>query len=159
MNELQASRFRQLYNRTAPALALICILLCIFAVAGTYWNDRVNRRQDSDRIADTQTRANENARLLGCFDSFATTLAGGLPKVREASAARNAAQSLVFQKLGDLLTAALSPKPPTGDDAAAIVKALADSLDQYRTADAHLLQVQADNPYPDPPSKFCDDLP
>lgn len=139
---------------------MFCILISLFAVVGTYANDRANERQDDQRITDNAARADDNARLLACFDDFADTLAGGLPLVREANAARNAAQSQVFISLQALLAAALTGERPIPDDVAAVViKNLVEALAAYRAADAQLTQVQADNPVPDAPSKFCNDLP
>lgn len=164
MNLDTRPRWREFYERTAPALAIVILMVALGGVAYSFYNDRVNERQDDQQAAfteqrakDAQSAADENARLLACFDTFADTLAGGLPKVREASAERNAALSDVLASLRNLLTTALAAgdEEIPDDQGLALVTDLAAALANYERADKHLLQVQAENPYPDPPSEFC----
>jgi len=61
----------------------------------------------------------------------------------------------VLHTIEELVTASLSDKPPTDEQRIAIVKHLGEALTAFREADTNLLEVQADNPYPEAPSEFC----
>lgn len=139
------TKWRQLYDRTAPALAIICLAASLFASVGVFWNDRVNGQQDRARLAD-QTA------LLGCFDTFATDLSGGLPPVREASVQRDDALAAALLALQDGLVK-VGTETFTAADLATVIRL----FDTYRRESENLTRVRAANPYPPPPSKFCND--
>lgn len=143
--------WRVIYDRIAPALALLCLVIAIGAGIGTYVNDRANQRQDRERLE-------QNEQLLACFDNFADDLAGALPPVREASQRRNETISETFAALENLLIRALAAdgEEVPQDQAIQILSRLAKALEAYRNADQDLQDVQDENPYPEPPSEFCD---
>lgn len=150
MNLPDVPPWRVIYDRLAPGLALLCLVIAVVAAAGTYVNDRNDRERDRAIARANAARIAENARLLECFDDFATTLAGGLPPVREATIKRDEALSNALRDLENLLVKALADNadPRDGDK-------LVKSLQQYREATQELRQVREDNPYPEPPSTFC----
>lgn len=149
--------WRVIYDRFAPFVALLCLLIAVVAAAGTYVNDR-------NQTAERQDRVRENSRLLACFDKFATELAGGLPPVRVASEARDKAVTgkdvgvaQVMRALDNLLNKAIegTAKPADSDR---LVKALEDykaAFKRLREANQNLDDVREANPYPPPPSEFC----
>ncbi len=49
--------WRQIYDKVAPALALLCLLLAIGAGVGTYVNDRAISSANTKRIADNEANA------------------------------------------------------------------------------------------------------
>lgn len=145
------------YRRAAPLLLVLSFVIAIVAAAGTYANDRAISKANTERIAD-------QAHLLRCFDEFATSLAGGLPPVREATVRRDDARvawEAANSEVARAIEAALAHVASTGADGsqlAAILSAFHD-LDaasvRLDRANAHLTQVREDNPYPPPPSEFC----
>lgn len=49
--------WRQIYDKVAPALALLCLLLALGAGVGTYVNDRAIDKANTTRIADNEANA------------------------------------------------------------------------------------------------------
>lgn len=49
--------WRQIYDKVAPALALLCLLLAMGAGVGTYVNDRAIQTANENRIADNEANA------------------------------------------------------------------------------------------------------
>jgi hypothetical protein len=150
--------WRAIYDKLAPGLALLILIIALAAGVGTYFNDRAIAKANADRLSD-------QGDLLACFDLFATNLAGGLPPVREASAARDDARAAwenasdaVSKAIEAALARAVAGEPTDGSQVPVILGAFHDldvasaALDR---ANAHLDKVRADNPYPKPPSEFC----
>lgn len=147
--------WRTIYERVAPLLAIMCLLIALLAAVGTYMNSRADEKQDDLIAEQTAARGKDNAQLLACFDAFATALAGGLPPVREATAARDQALAEALTALQDLLSKAIHGNTEPGD-----ADPLVEALTAYRAANAALEQVREENPYPEAPSEFCaDELP
>lgn len=154
-----------IYRRIAPLLIVCALVLAIGAVTGTYVNDRADRRRDHAITEANSARIQDNADLLACFDKFATALAGGLPPVRDASAARDDARAAwedasnaVSKAIEAALARAASGQPVDGSQVPVILGAFHD-LDTasaaLHKANTNLDQVRAANPYPPPPSTFC----
>lgn len=131
---------------------------------------QTNAAQDRAFRADQRERVAAQDQLMSCFDRSYTGLLGSLPAVREATQERDNARdeydkTLIAALTGDrgiggLLLRAQAGKPNDPKDdlnmlvkTFGLVKAKADALDR---ASAHLEMVRLANPYPEPPSKFCD---
>lgn len=148
--------WRAFYEKVAPLLVVFCIFCSMSASVGVYIGSRTNRAQDIAAREAQKDRTADNTALLACVDRFNNALAGALPPVREAGAARDEAlmNALIgTHGIGGLLVRA--QKGEKGDPA----KTLADLLntfDKLSVANANLIIVRANNPYPDPPSKFCE---
>lgn len=138
--------WRAAYERVAPALVTFCILCSMFASVGVYLQGRTNRAQDVARTED-------NTAFIKCLDDYTTALAGSLPPVRKASAARDAALSDALGRDGGLAGGFI--KAARGDFEEADLKVLIKLLLAYTKADKALTKARAENPYPAPPSKFC----
>lgn len=139
-----------IYTRVAPILMVVSLLIGIGAAVGTYVNDRANVRQDHQRIIDEAASSRAQQGLLECFDKFATQLAGGLPPVRAASAARDDALAAAEVELRDALVDIVS-----GADVKHELRKLVRALNAFQTASDHLSAVRAANPYPPAPATFC----
>lgn len=164
MNLPDAPPWRTIYDKYAPFLALLILVIAITAGVGTYVNDRNDRARDRALEQANADRLADNTRLLDCFDAFATTLAGGLPKVREASAlrddaaeARDEADSTAANGLKDLLIQAVHGNAGPEDVKPVIVnyRKLQAAQRVLTKASRHLDEVREANPYPKPPSEFC----
>lgn len=59
--------WRAIYDRIAPGLALLCLVIAIGAGIGTYVNDRANARQDRERI-----EANTENAITSCENANET---------------------------------------------------------------------------------------
>lgn len=135
---------QRLYARVAPLIALLTILAAFAALVFTYTNGQNDLR-------DNARRDRERSQLLGCFDRFATALAGGLPPVRKASAARDdVLLTALTDGLQNLLVKALAQDATPAD-----ARRLLDQLRQLQAAQDTLQDVRDENPYPPPPSEFC----
>lgn len=156
--------------RFGSLLMAFLFAVCALTLVAIFFQIRTNDAQDKAFQADQRARVADQAALLECFDQYATALSGSLPPVRDASAKRDLARD-VYDKallatltgkdgLGGLLLRAQQGKPNTPEvDLATLVKtfgvldAKAEALD---VASAALVKARAENPYPEPPSKFCD---
>lgn len=49
--------WRSLYDKIAPVLALLCLVIALGAAVGTYVNDRAVDRSNAKRIADNEANA------------------------------------------------------------------------------------------------------
>lgn len=143
MNKPTPRQWRSFYDRAAPALVIFCLLASLFSSVGVWYNDRVNGAQDRQRTED-------NTALLACFDDFASDLAGGLPPVREATAAANQALSEALRALQVGLV-----KVGTGAFEESDLRAIIAEFEEYQTANDELAEVRKEHPYPDAPSTFC----
>lgn len=137
----------------AFAVSLVAVVSLILGVVGVYTNGRQDAVAAAENKArDEQNRAlsEANQALLACFDDFASDLSGGLPPVREASAE---AQDQLSQALATLQAGLVKVSVGTfkPSDLAAIIR----EFGEYQDANNELVKVRRDNPYPDPPSKFC----
>lgn len=131
------------YRRLAPPLLVLALIIAIAAAVGTYVNDRAINQANARSLA-------AQGRLLGCFDRFATALAGGLPPVRVASAQRDAALAAAAVALqAALVKLAAEAVGPTD------VRSVIDALGRFLEASDTLDQVRSQNPYPEAPSQFC----
>lgn len=146
-DSLGKSKMRITYEKWAPAVAGIALLTGIFGSTTSTINQRTTNRETSARIAQANS-------LLACFDRFAAALAGGLPPVRAASAERDDALESVLGSLNKVVSAAIKGTEIPPDDP--IITGLVTSLNAYQAASSHLDQVRAENPYPPPPTQFCD---
>lgn len=158
MSKPTPSAWRDLYERIAPVLVVFALLSAVSAVGWSFQNSRANAEQDRQRIDLVES-------FTRCFNAFGTTLAGGLPPVREATATLNeatatlnAATSEALITLQHLLLRAIEKKADEAD-----AQALVNKLDAVKSANAavqaandNLTQVRAENPYPEPPTEFCD---
>lgn len=142
--------WRQRFDRALPIIITAMLVFVGYAVIVTYSETKANARQDHQRIVDQGNAQAAQEKLLDCFDDFATALAGGLPPVRVASAARDNALEAALVALRDTLSEAVKGEV-TPDDVAGLVRLFT----AYEDAAAELDQVRADNPYPEAPSEFC----
>lgn len=132
-----------IYRRVAPFLLVAALVLAIVAAVGTYVNDRAIDRSNTERLA-------AQGELLDCFDDFATSLAGGLPPVREASAKRDAKLAAAAASLQEALVRLARNEAGPND-----IQAVVTALSEYQAANRNLEQVRDANPYPEAPSTFC----
>lgn len=144
------SAWRRRFDQLQPIIIVFLFVLAISAVAATYVNDQNDRERDRAITRANTERLADNARLLGCFDRFATSLAGGLPPVRAATVARDDALQAALSSLRDGLAKAIA-KTITPKDVRGIVR----KFEAYEDAGDNLAGVRADNPYPEAPSEFC----
>lgn len=147
--------WRSLFDKVAPFILVIIAVIAIAAAVGTYSNTQADHRQDVQRIDDTVRANHRQNELIACFNRFATALAGGLPPVRKASAVRDDAltKALVGKGDGSLLSVLVRALDKTAKPAD--VRRLVKLLNDYRRAGVVLQHVRARNPYPPPPTTFC----
>lgn len=153
---------RTWFDRWAPALYMVVAVLALIGIFVSTAATITNGRQDTERAAEAKARDDQQRALLGCFDDFATALAGSLPPVREASSARDEAAAKRDDALQELVTLIVrnSTQPPVDEATArqqfiAAATRLRNSGRDLEVAQLELAQARADNPYPEPPSKFC----
>lgn len=137
-------RFRDTYNHVAPYLTGIIVLIVGVLSVSAYNELRTNHVQDEQRIAD-------QSRVQACLDSFSANLVGSLPPVRDATAARDVALGDVMRQLQNTLQKVVVHAAGDRD-----VEALVGSLQTYTATEKRLEKAREDNPYPAPPTKFCD---
>lgn len=150
-------QWRLLYDRTAPVLVIFCLLASLFSSVGVWYNDRVNGEQD-------RARAEDNTKLLACFDKYAELQSAWSVAVREASVRKDAATSIRDDALaaeGRAFKVAVQ-HIIAGDLTPAQVQRLAETLEQRAKAARMLDRAQdaldkarRENPVPEPPSTFC----
>ncbi len=143
----------RLYQRVAPLLALLALVVAVGAGMATYLNDRADAQRDRAITKVNSQSIDRQEQLLVCFNRFATALAGGLPPVREASANWNAAVAGVVSTLTSALV--LSQSGQAGDPE---VQAVIDAGNAFVEANAALTEAREENPYPEAPEQFCDAL-
>lgn len=144
---------RVLFDRYTPLIVGVLAGLCLAALVATYVNDQNDRERDRALGEANAARLEDNARLLGCFDDFATNLAGGLPLVRAAGAVRDSTLQAALTGLAAVLRKAVSGGRVTTEDTAALL----DKFEAYERAARRLDKVRAANPYPEAPATFCPD--
>lgn len=144
-------RLHRLYFRYVPALVAVMVLTVATCAIGVTW-------LTFQRGEDQRARTADNEALIDCFDDYATALSGSLPAVREASQARNEALKNVLigdeENLGLGLLISRAQQGIKGDPKKDLAS-LARTFKAFQVADDHLLKVQAANPYPAAPSRFC----
>lgn len=150
-------QWRLLYDRTAPALVIFCLLASLFSSVGVWYNDRVNGEQD-------RARTEDNTKLLACFDKYAELQSASSVAVREASVRKDAATSIRDDALAAEGRAfkVVVQHIIAGDLTPAQVQRLAETLEQRAKAARMLDRAQdaldkarRENPVPEPPSTFC----
>lgn len=149
----QATSFRLWYNRWAPVIMGVCLIIgATAAVVGALGLVRTSATQV------------EQARLLACFDRYAAVDSTSSKVIRAASVAKDDATSAFFTSLGIEGRAfkRLTHRILTSDADAADVRQLDRALALRAQAQARLERAQdaldqarEDNPIPDPPSEFC----
>lgn len=153
------SRWSAVYDRLAPFLVVLCLVASTYASISTYHQQGVNDAQQVQRDKDQKARTAANSALIACFDRFATDLSGSLPPVRKATAERD--EALLDALIGDahhlglgflLVRAQDGVKSDPKKDLADLVK----TFNALKAASDRLVTVRKANPYPPPPSKFCD---
>lgn len=147
-NQPEQSRlpFPRWWTYYATVVSAVAIVGLILGVVGIY----ANNRQDAQADAEARARDADTKALLKCFDDFASDLSGGLPPVREATAATNDALSGALSSLQVGLV-----KVGTGTFKPSDLDSIIAAFDNYQHANDHLIKVREDNPYPPPPSTFC----
>ena len=150
-------QWRLLYDRTAPALVIFCLLASLFSLAGGWYDDRVNGEQD-------RARAEDNTKLLACFDKYAELQSASSVAVRDASVRKDAATSIRDDALAAEGRAfkVVVQHIIAGDLTPAQEQRLAETLEQRAKAARMLDRAQdaldkarRENPVPEPPSTFC----
>ena len=150
-------QWRLLYDRTAPALVIFCLLASLFSSVGVWYNDRVNGEQD-------RARTEDNTKLLACFDKYAELQSASSVAVREASVRKDAATSIRDDALAAEGRAfkVVVQHIIAGDLTPAQVQRLAETLEQRAKAARMLDRAQdaldkarREHPVPEPPSTFC----
>ena len=150
-------QWRLLYDRTAPALVIFCLLASLFSSVGVWYNDRVNGEQD-------RARTEDNTKLLACFDKYAELQSASSVAVREASVRKDAATSIRDDALAAEGRAfkVVVQHIIAGDLTPAQVQRLAETLEQRAKAARMLDRAQdaldkarREHPPPEPPSTFC----
>lgn len=154
------ARARRRYERWAP---LIVVLIGLTAAAGIWIgasalvagaqqqarNDVANRARDAKLAA----VAEENRKLLECFDKYADAQSSGSQIVREASAVQGDTLRAAVGELGHVFRMVLQGKLQGIEDLRPFVTA----ADAFEAASERLDQARAENPVPEPPSVFCAD--
>ena len=147
-------QWRPLYDRTAPALVIFCLLASLFSSVGVWYNDRVQDR----------ARTEDDTKLLACFDKYAELQSASSVAVREASVRKDAAASIRDDALAAEGRAfkVVVQHIIAGDLTPAQVQRLAETLEQRAKAARMLDRAQdaldkarRENPVPEPPSTFC----
>ena len=150
-------QWRLLYDRTAPALVIFCLLASLFSSVGVWYNDRVNGEQD-------RARTEDNTKLLACFDKYAELQSASSVAVREASVRKDAATSIRDDALAaeGRAVKVVVQHIIAGDLTPAQVQRLAETLEQRAKAARMLDRAQdaldkarREHPPPEPPSTFC----
>lgn len=115
-----------------------------------------------------RARGHDRDVLISCIDRFATDLSGSLPPVRKATQARDRATEVrdataVEALTGDDGLRGALQKAADGTfepaDMAALLEKFAEfqaAADKVTDANRELERVRKANPYPPPPSTFCD---
>lgn len=149
-------QWRLLYDRTAPALVIFCLLASLFSSAGGWYNEALD---EQDRA-----RTEDNTKLLACFDKYAELQSASSVAVREASVRKDAATSIRDDALAAEGRAfkVVVQHIIAGDLTPAQVQRLAETLEQRAKAARMLDRAQdaldkarRENPVPEPPSTFC----
>ena len=149
-------QWRLLYDRTAPALVIFCLLASLFSSAGGWYNEALD---EQDRA-----RAEDNTKLLACFDKYAELQSASSVAVREASVRKDAATSIRDDALAAEGRAfkVVVQHIIAGDLTPAQEQRLAETLEQRAKAARMLDRAQdaldkarRENPVPEPPSTFC----
>lgn len=149
-------QWRLLYDRTAPALVIFCLLASLFSSVGVWYNDRA----DVDDHAHTE----DNTKLLACFDKYAELQSASSVAVREASVRKDAATSIRDDALAAEGRAfkVVVQHIIAGDLTPAQEQRLAETLEQRAKAARMLDRAQdaldkarREHPVPEPPSTFC----
>lgn len=142
------NHFLSWYTRWAPAMVIACIATVVLVTIGTYSNYATLE-------ADRQSREKDNARLLGCFDEYASASAATSKAVRVATVAVDQARVRRDRALQVMLEF-IATNPPAGDPRGARLFAVVLAANSgLVTAQTELDKVRRDNPVPDPPSEFC----
>lgn len=150
-------QWRLLYDRTAPALVIFCLLASLFSSVGAWYDDRVNGEQD-------RARTEDKTKLLACFDKYAELQSASSVAVREASVRKDAATSIRDDALAAEGRAfkVVVQHIIAGDLTPAQVQRLAETLEQRAKAARMLDRAQdaldkarRENPVPEPPSTLC----
>ena len=151
-------QWRLLYDRTAPALVIFCLLASLFSSVGVWYNHRVNGEQD-------RARTEDNTKLLACFDKYAELQSASSVAVREASVRKDAATSIRDDALAaegrafkvvvqHIIAGDLTPAQDALDKALEQRAKAARMLDRAQDA---LDKAWRENPVPLAPSEFCSD--
>ena len=146
-------QWRPLYDRTAPALVVFCLLASLFSSLGVWYNDRVQDR----------ARTEDNTKLLACFDKYAELQSASSVAVREASVRKDAATSIRDDALAaegrafkvvvqHIIAGDLTPAQDALDKALEQRAKAARMLDRAQDA---LDKAWRENPVPLAPSRFC----
>lgn len=151
-------QWRLLYDRTAPALVIFCLLASLFSSVGVWYNDRVNGEQD-------RARTEDNTKLLACFDRYAELQSASSVAVREASvvkdkrtAERDDALNAEGQAFKDLVEDALAGEGIPPEAVQRLSETLHDravAAERLDRAQAALDEARRENPIPPAPSEFC----
>lgn len=158
MNKPTPRQWRQIYDRVAPVLVVICLLASLFASVGTFVLARVNDAQDRRNEAD-------RTELLKCFDRYAELQSASSVAVREASVvkdARTAERDDALNAEGRAFKALVEAALTEDDIPAELVQRLSETLHDRAVAARKLDRAQAaldaaraEHPVPPPPSAFC----
>lgn len=150
------------YQRFAQWVAWLALLSSAVGIWIGVGAVITNGRQDAQRAAEAEVRDKQQAGLLRCFDRFAEELAGSLPPVREASAARDEAVAQRDTALQQVISLIVrnATRPPADEQSAreafiAAATRLRDAGRGLTAAQENLQQARDENPYPEPPSTFC----
>lgn len=146
----EQAKWRHIYERIAPMLVVVCLLASFAASVGTF---AISQSQEADR----QARADDQARLLMCFDDYAAASSASTIAVREASTVRDAAtraRDAAFTALFEFI----ATDPGEGSaEGLRLFNALTVANADLVQAQIALAEAREDNPVPDPPSKLCGD--
>ena len=149
-------QWRLVYDRTAPALVIFCLLASLFSSAGGWYNEALD---EQDRA-----RTEDNTKLLACFDKYAELQSASSVAVREASVRKDAATSIRDDALAAEGRAfkVVVQHIIAGDLTPAQEQRLAETLEQRAKAARMLDRAQdaldkarRENPVPLAPSRFC----
>lgn len=137
------------YPKYAPIMVAFSLLTACLASVGVLWLTKVQGDEQ-------ERRAEDIAGLQACFDTYAKRSSQTSKAVRDASVevsdattARDVALDAVFQFIGT---------EPAEDDPRGVrlFGVLLGTNANLVASQAHLANVRADNPVPDPPSSFCE---
>ena len=126
------------------------LILGLLTIVGTVINTMANARQDRQDELLVLRQDQRDAAVLDCMVRIQTDLTGGLPEVRKAGRAKDAAERRQDDAQTELLIA-----QATGQVGAAILLELREARHAYQVATDHYLAVQNAHPIPASPAKAC----
>jgi hypothetical protein len=144
------TRLRESYYQWVPMAVIVIGALATVGIMLSAVATITNVRQDAEHAAENKARDQYNAKLLKCFNDFASDLAGGLPPVRKATAERDGALDAALEQLqAGFIKVGKDTFQPSD------LQAIIAKFDTFQRASDDLSRARQENPYPEAPATFC----